>query len=209
MPLHNLLVVALAVALLIVLVVRNRTYRGRPLRAEEIDGLDFGSAREVLQYMKEQRIGYIAVEGGARWEAKDLRQQGIVNLLREKYFELHSAEQKKYFSELSEDHVTQARELMQNRPKARLRGYRQQLMKLMIYIRDEDCLEEIRTELAEIQPKVEEEQVREALDRPPAEIDDEHLALLENFLEANPRWTLARELEAEIARVKGILGGRK
>lgn len=207
MSLHSLLAVALAITLVVVVAVRNLSYRVRRGRKDGLDGLEFGSARDVLQYMKEERIGYIAVEGGARWEAKDLKQQGLVNLLRERYFELHAAEQKQYFSELSGDHVAQARELMRSRPQSNLRGYRQQLMKLMIYIRDGDCLQEIRAELAAIQPKVEEEQVRAALDGPPSAIDDGHLALLENFLEANPRWSLARELEAEIDRVRKLLAG--
>ena len=180
--------------------------RIRP-RPQDFERLQFSSARDVLQYMKEQRIGYIAVEGGAKWEAKDLRQQGIVNLLRAKYFELHEAEQRSYFSELSADHVAQARALLAARPEKNLRSYRQQLSKLMIYVKDPDCLAEIRSELQAIMPKVQEEQVRAALDNPPAEIDEEHLALLTNYLEEHPGFMLARELEAEIERVKGLLGG--
>ncbi|MCB1219622.1 MAG: hypothetical protein H7A35_01750 [Planctomycetales bacterium] len=185
-----------------------RSRRGNGPDAARIEAMQFGSAREVLVYMQQQRIGYIAVEGGGKWEAKDLRQQGIVNLLRSRYFELHNAEQRQYFSEVSENHVEQARVLMARRPAQNLRGYRQQLMKLMIYVKDPDCRQEIQSELAAIATAVEEEQVRSALASPPAEIDDEHLALLENFLESNPRFTLARELEAEIERVKGILGAR-
>lgn len=206
MPIQIIIPLALGLAIALFFAVRGvSASRSRNLRPEHIEALQFSSARELLAYMKQERIGYIAVEGGARWEAKDLRQQGIVNLLREKYFGLQEVEQRRYFSELSADHVSQARELLAQRPTANLRGYRQQLMKLMIYVKDQDCLSEIRSELQEIMPKVQEEQVRAALDRPPTEIDDEHLALLENYLEEHPGFMLARELEAEIARVKGLL----
>ncbi|MEZ5337868.1 MAG: hypothetical protein R3F46_06340 [bacterium] len=175
--------------------------------AAAIAAQPFSSARDVLRYMQQQRIGYIAVEGGGKWEAKDLRQQGIVNLLRARYFELHDAEQRQYFSELSENNVEQARALLARRPVANLRGYRQQLLKLMIYVKDPDCQREIQAELAAISSAVEEEQVRAALASPPAEVDVEYLALLENQLEADPQFSLARELRAEIARVKQLLGG--
>ncbi len=209
MNLHTLLILAFGLALLVLFAARLVSRRGqRGPDAAQVSALQFASARELLKWMRDERIGYIAVEGGGRWEAKDLQQQGIVNLLREKYFELHNAEQKKYFSELSVDYVAQARELMTRRPAANLRGYRQQLMKLLLYVKDPGCLQEIRGELAAIQPSVEDEQVRSALDNPPAEIDHGHLALLENYLEAHPRFTLARELEAEIARVKKLLGGQ-
>ena len=205
-----LLTVAFMIGIILMLLMVLRIARSSKskLGAADIEAMQFASARDVLQFMKERRIGYIAVESGARWEAKDLSQQGIVNLLRARYFELHGAEQKKYFSELSDNHVEQARALMAKRPASGLRGYREQLTKLMIYVKDRDCLSEIQAELAAIQPKVEEEQVRQALDNPPARVDDEHLALLENYLEANPRFTLARELEAEIQRVKALLKSR-
>ena len=92
---------------------------------------------------------------------------------------------------------------MTRRPESNLRGYRNQLIKLKIYVKDRECLNEIAAELAAIATQVEEEQVRDALDNPPDEVDAEYLALLENFLEANPRWTLARELGAGNSACQG------
>jgi hypothetical protein len=152
MLLLTILPIMLGLGLVAFLVVQLRSRSGSGPSAVSVEQLQFETARDVLKYMQEQRIGYISVEGRGKWEAKDLRQQGIVNILREKYLALQEAQQRGYYEHVADDYTAQVRQLIASRPHNGLAGYRQQLMKLKIYIRDAQCLAEIDAELEAIMP---------------------------------------------------------